>query len=180
MLQATAAPLYRVKQFFQAVTARVTPEDLAVVDRHLPPAARALFRRQTRADRRHALAVYRLLRRAGHDDPHLLAAALLHDVGKSVARVPLVYRVAWVLLGRCCPRLLDSLSRGDHPPAWRRPFVAHARHPEIGAEQARQAGCSPLTVALIRRHHEPGVDTSPPETDEARLLAALQAADDLS
>ena len=37
------------------------------------------------SDQRHSLNVMRTLRRQGHTEPDLLAAALLHDVGKSAA-----------------------------------------------------------------------------------------------
>jgi hypothetical protein len=60
------------------------------------------------------------------------------------------------------------------PTGWTRPLAAHGQHPEIGADWASQAGCSPLTVSLIRRHQDQLVSC---RTEEDRLLAALQAAD---
>jgi len=73
---------YRVSQFFRALTARVSCEEVEQAIHILTPGARALFRRQAVQDQRHALAVYMALQQGGHTDPHLLAAALLHDVGK--------------------------------------------------------------------------------------------------
>lgn len=165
---------YRVEQFFRALTARVSDEEVRRATRALTPEARSLFRRQATQDQRHALAVYHALRQAGHEDPHLLAAALLHDAGKAAARLSVVHRSIIVLLGRFAPSLLTRLSQGE-PEGCNRPFVIHARHSEIGARWAEEAGCSPLAVALIRRHEEGPADGL---TEEDRLLAALQAADD--
>jgi len=72
-----------------------------------------LFRCQTIQDQRHALAVYHKLCHAGHTNPQLLAAALLHDVGKAAARLPAWQRAVIVLLDRFAPRLLARLSQGE-------------------------------------------------------------------
>ena len=147
----------------------------------LTPEAQVLFRRQAIQDQRHALVVYHALRQAGHTNPQLLAAALLHDVGKAAARLPAWQRAVIVLLEHFAPCLLARLSQGEPrgcalslPKGWSRPFVVHARHPEVGSRWAQKAGCTPLTVALIRRHQD---GLTGRQTEEDQLLAALQAAD---
>ena len=185
---------YRVGQFLQALAAEVPEEQVEQAMRILPPEARRLFRRQAVQDQRHALAVYHTLRQAGHKNPQLLAAALLHDAGKGAARISAWQRAVIVLLERFAPRLLARLTQGapqgcalslpkgyalSLPKGWRRPFVVHARHPQAGARWAEEAGCSPLTVALIRRHQEQSTGCSPLAVEEDQLLAALQAADNL-
>jgi hypothetical protein len=165
---------YRVEQFFRALTARVSDEEVRRATHALTPEAQSLFRRQAIQDQHHALAVYHTLRRAGHENPHLLAAALLHDAGKAAARLSAVHRSIIVLLAHFAPTLLARLSQGE-PEWWNRPFVIHTQHSVIGARWAEEAGCSPLAIALIQRHEEEPADRS---TEEDRLLAALQAADD--
>jgi hypothetical protein len=165
---------YRVRQFASALLARVSPDDLREADEVLPPNAQELFRRLNVLDQRHSLNVMRALRRQGHAEPDLLAAALLHDAGKSAARIAPWHRAVIVLSKRFAPGLLAWLSSGE-PRGWRRPFVVHRQHTEIGAEWAAQAGCSALTVSLIRRHQEPL--RRAPLDEEERLLVALQRAD---
>jgi hypothetical protein len=190
----TGALRYRVRQFFRALFARVSDEELEQAARILTPAALALFCSMPIQDQRHGLDVCVALRQAGHTKPDLLAAALLHDAGKAAARLPAWQRAVIVLLGRFAPRLLARLSQGapqgcalslpkgpalSLPKGWRRPFVVHARHPQAGARWAEEAGCSPLTVALIRRHQDQSTGCSPLAVEEDQLLAALQAADNL-
>jgi predicted HD phosphohydrolase len=165
---------YRVGQFLRALTARVSNEEVERATQTLTPKAQALFRRQTVQDQRHALTVHEELWQAGHTNPHLLAAALLHDVGKAATRLSPVHRSIIVLLGRFAPGLLARLSQSESC-FWNRPFVVHAQHPQIGARWAEKADCSPLTVALIRRHEEKQIVV---QTEQDRLLAVLQAVDD--
>ncbi|MBN1640444.1 MAG: hypothetical protein JXA09_04340 [Anaerolineae bacterium] len=159
--------LYRVRQFFRALLARVDPGERALVAQVLSPAQAALFGQMARGDQRHGLDVFHALRAAGHDDRALLEAALLHDVGKTAVGLTLLHRVVVVLLDAAAPSLIGRLA-GDGK-GWRAPFAAHVRHAEIGASKALSAGCSPETAALIRRHHAPAHDD--------RRLAALQRAD---
>lgn len=194
--------VYRVHQFIVAVRASLLPSWAGGVSMALGPAdarlvstilaspdQQALFNRMPSNDQRHAAAVARTLQSAGYTDPALMQAALLHDAAKSIAQ-PLLHRVAIVLLEAFWPAALARL--GVAPAAgredlettirqiswWRRPFVVHACHPEIGADWARQAGCHPLAVWLILKHQDKR--TGEPDALETNLLAALQWADNLN
>lgn len=167
--------IYRVRQFLRATRAQIRPApiDPELLERYLEPEAVALFQSMPVYDRQHALAVLVALRAAGYDERDLLAAALLHDVGKSrsgLTGIRLWHRVVTVLLGALWPTLLGRLGQ-DSPAGWRRPFYVQQNHASLGAELARQVGCSPVTVDLIR-HHENGAGRQ-----DDPLLAALQAAD---
>jgi hypothetical protein len=166
---------YRVRQFLRAVTARraISEERIERTTRSLTPKARALFARQAPQDQRHALAVYETLRQEGHTHQDLLAAALLHDVGKAATRLPAWRRGLFVLAERFLPRVLEQTVRGQSG-SWQRLLADYTEHAEIGARWAEEAGCSPITVSLIRRHEEQ-LETC--QTEEDRLLLTLQAAD---
>ncbi len=166
--------VYRVRQFLQALTAPLAAPDYHEIAGVLTRPQQALFFRMSPADRRHALAVYRTLYDRGCRRSELLVAALLHDVGKSAAPLPLWGRAVVVLLGRLAPALLDRLAA---PPAegWRRPFIVYRQHARLGAEWAAKAGADPLSVTLIRWHEETALSLP---AEEAEWLTLLQAADD--
>jgi hypothetical protein len=181
------AAVYRVRQFVRAAGAWLRPQATgdALAARYLSPEALELFRAMPRYDRQHALSVLQTLQDRGHTQPDLLAAALLHDVGKAGAAgkvkdgantpkgsggLRLWHRVAVVLMRAFRPGLLERIGE-DRPGSWRRPFFVQQHHAAIGAELAQQAGCSTATVKLIRYHEDP------PGQVEDPLLKALQAAD---
>lgn len=171
---------YRIDQFAASLWPRVAPQEVEWVTQWLPPAGVALFRRMIRRDQRHSLDVAATLQAQNHDQPDLMAAALLHDSAKTALpghRLKLGHRVAVVLLDAFRPGWVAQIARST-PDDWRYPFYLHLHHPELSARLAEEAGCSPLTVTLIRRHQvKVGV---PPTSDEDHLLAWLQAADDAS
>ncbi len=159
----------RVRQFFAHLTARVTPSEEADAHGILPPSAHALFDAMPVADRRHALDVVAHLRGAGHHDPELLVAALLHDAAKG-ERMRLWHRVAGVLMAAVAPRLLTRLASAD-PDSWRYPFHLYLHHAELSAVAALEAGCSPRSAALIR---------GAPDVADGGALRALRVADEAS
>jgi len=161
--------VHRVGQFVAHVRARVDPEEEAMARRLLPTAAAALFVSMPVADRRHGLDVAERLVANGVDDPDVLAAALLHDVGKG-RRVRLWHRVTGVLLEAVAPRVLDRLA-SPNPRSWRYPFHLYVHHAAISAELATAAGCAPRVGGFII-----GVVND----DDAHLARVLKAADDAS
>jgi hypothetical protein len=161
--------VHRVGQFVAHVRARVDPSEEALAERVLPTTARPLFDGMPVADRRHGLDVAQRLLAAGHDDRDLLAAALLHDAGKS-HRLRLWHRVAGVLLEAFAPGLLRRMASPDEH-SWRHPFYIYLHHDAISAEMAVAAGCAPRAGDFIRGQ---------PSDVDAPLQSALKAADDAS
>ena len=125
----------------------------------------SLWRRMSGADRRHAVAVAHRVEEllgAGPVARPVVAAALLHDVGKVVAGLGTAGRVAATLAGMAGRRSVT-------------PRVGlYLRHDALGAELLRAAGSDPLTVAWAAEHH------LPPErwTVPAAIGRALKDADD--
>ncbi|MFB0533840.1 MAG: HD domain-containing protein [Anaerolineae bacterium] len=146
------AAVSRVRQFLAALRARVSADEMAVLQRYLAPSQRDLFRAMSPIDQRHCLNVFNNLLRRGHTDPDLLRAALLHDVGKRGIR--LWHRVAGVLLEAFWPTLLDKLAV-NRPQSWLYGFYVYQYHADLSAELAERSGCSPSVVELIRGHHTP-------------------------
>lgn len=159
---------YRVRQFATAFIVQWRAQEKAEVVGILSPGELALFYGMRRAALRHSLQVYRHLRRRGIQDRDLLAAALLHDVGKG--QVTLAHRVAAVLLKATLPGWLDRLA-GPAGPRWKRAFYFHRHHAKLGAELVERAGSQPRVVALVENHHRPGLEDPPG-------LAALREADE--
>ncbi len=171
---------YRTWQVWVSLRPRIEDTDREELARWLPPRAVALWQRQPLRDQAHSLRVLRRLQTEGFTAPPLMAAALLHDVGKTEAPLRLWHRVVWVLLKRCCPAWQSWLI---HPRGWRRPFWALAEHPALGAALARQAGCDEETAWLIA-HHQDDISTlaarHPKASRRLRHLEALQRVDDMT
>jgi hypothetical protein len=153
--------IYRLRQVCQQLgfVAPLSTEDLAEVACWLPATAIPLFQTMSPADQQHSLRVCRGLQARGCTEKDLLAAALLHDVGKGQGRVPFWTRPLIVIGKLCAPHLLARLAVYPHEgmpyPSWRRSLSYAWYHADVGADLATAAGLSKRAVLYIRTHHQP-------------------------
>jgi predicted HD phosphohydrolase len=126
------------------------------------------------ADRRHAVGVARRVVAdlgPGAERP-VVAAALLHDVGKIESGLGTFGRVAATVTGEVAGRARAQrwvTSRGA-----RRRVGLYLSHPHLGADRLAAAGSDPLTVTWTAEHHL-GAQAWTLDPD---IAAALKAADD--
>jgi hypothetical protein len=167
---------YRAGQFWRLLRAPALDagawEEIAAV---LNSGELALFRRFSNGDQQHGYQVMRTLLAAGDEHPALLAAALLHDVGKTQLSIRIWERVLGSLGEIFFPARAARWGRGQ-PRGWRRPFVIRQQHATWSAEMAAAAGSAPLAVALMRHHQDK--ELSRLDGKLAALLRRLQWADD--
>lgn len=162
----------RVRQFFRAMTARVSAADRAYVRSVLPREAQSLFFAMHRVDQRHALNVTRTAmtlvdaldsQERMHVDRALLErCALLHDVGRKKGDLDIFGKVACVLLAHYLPAQSKK---------WAEDGTSHMldvyyHHPAIGAALLRAIGLT-REAELIAHHHE---SEAPDDSIELRLL----------
>jgi hypothetical protein len=163
------------RRFFGALRPGGPPaSEQAWVDEQLLPEERRLWQQMSGPDRRHAAGVAREVQRAlGHEASRpVLAAALLHDVGKVESGLR--------TYGRVVATLSAKVAGADMAHTWRRQRGFPRRvglyllHPDLGADLLELAGSDPLTVAWAREHHLPDDQWTVPK----HLAVALKSADD--
>jgi putative nucleotidyltransferase with HDIG domain len=121
----------------------------------LSPNELALWQRMPAADRRESVRAARRLELGATSagDERWTVAALLHDVGKTEARLGSV--------GRALATMAGALAGHDVAIAWQarggisRRFALYLRHDEIGAGMLQMAGARPEVVAWAGAHHHP-------------------------
>ena len=130
--------LHLAKRFFGSLAKReISDADRDWITSILSIKELELWSCQMIVDRAHSLQIARrfvgLMPDATRDE---IAAALSHDVGKSVARLGVVARVVATIL----PARISRINRR---------FAAYREHEKIGAEMLRAIGSSEVTVALV-------------------------------
>lgn len=164
-----------VKRFFGSLVPVGPGKDAeAWVAEHLLDGERELWRRMRRADRRHAYGVARRVERAlGNEATRpILAAALLHDVGKTDAGLGTYGRVIATLSGKVAGHEMAAAWRTKR--GFTRKVGLYLHHPDLGGDQLELAGAAPITVAWAREHHKPPEEWTVP----LAIGTVLKEADD--
>lgn len=174
---AGAHALHLARRFFGSLS-RAEPQarDVAWLEEILLVGELDLWRRMSPPDRRHAVGVARLVEDAlgPGATPAVLAAALLHDVGKVESGLGTLARVGATVLGRGPVRRRSAGLSHRSGPLGR--LGRYLQHPEVGERLLRAAGSELLTSAWAGSHHRP-----PARWDRAvprEIGLALKAADD--
>jgi hypothetical protein len=123
------------------------PAEVAWVHGHLLDGERALWDAMSGPDRRHSAGVARRVEGAlgAVATRPVLAAALLHDVGKTASGLRTGGRVLATLLAGGRGRERAAAGEGR--------TARYLRHDAIGADLLSCAGSDPVTVAWTREHH---------------------------
>jgi len=181
----TPAPLadglHLVRRFFGSLSpAPPPPADDAWAVAHLGSGEGDLWQRMSNPDRRHAVAVARAVVAdlGPGTEREVVAAALLHDVGKVVSGFGTFRRVGatliWAGLERARPDRERAARWASADRTTLRRLGQYRRHPELGAGLLAAAGAHELTVAWAREHHRrPERWSVPPDVG-----AVLKACDD--
>ena len=148
--------LHLTRRFFGALRPGGPSEaDRAWIESVLSDDEYALWRRQYGPDRRHTATVAReVQRRLGNEATSpVLAAALLHDIGKIDADLGTWGRVVATLSAKVAGR--DTARLWTKSTGFTRKVGLYLQHPEIGADMLEMAQSDPLTVAWAEQHHQP-------------------------
>lgn len=124
-----------------------------------------LFEAQHPRDVVHTAATARWLLERGHDEPALIQAALLHDIGKGQQRRR--DRVAYVVATNL--GLVQRVANRGSRLELRRAIARSLEHSATGADMLRAAGAPARVIELTERHHASSAGDP--------VLALLQQAD---
>jgi putative nucleotidyltransferase with HDIG domain len=125
---------YRVKQFYWAVESLFIKEDLKMLNRYLSDSELNLFMRLTKSERQHSIRVciaameyikYKNI--VDIDKDKMCKCALLHDIGKSQAKLNIFYKSIIVIINNItCGKFLKYNNS--------KKIINYYNHPEIGAK----------------------------------------------
>lgn len=163
-------PRHRARRFFRSLVARApSQEETLWAENHLNDPERRAFARLGPGDRSHSIGVAKKVvanldristELDGDPGDWIVAAALLHDIGKSVPGLGIYGRVIATVSG--------SLVGDDMAEHWAeksgmtRKIGLYLKYPELGVTILELAGSDPRVIAWSAQHHSAPADWTIP------------------
>lgn len=172
-----AHPGHLVKRFFGMLIPRGPGRSRDAWARsHLLSGELELWDRMKPADRRHAVGVAERVEAVlgAEATRPVLAAALLHDVGKIEANFGPYRRSIATVSAMAIKHDPDVIRAWTRTTGFTRRVGLYLLHPKLGGDLLGMAGSDPLTEAWAREHHSPEPDWTIP----IDVAHALKDADD--
>lgn len=160
---------YRVKQFYLAMTAKVSEKEWAFVRAHLDEKEQGLFEKLQVSEQKHCVNVAadigEAIPKRDQNRAFLIRLGLLHDIGK--------IRVKLNPIDKSIIVILDKLTKGKIKKQTKNKKInSYYNHGEIGSKILREiGGYGEWFLEMIENHHEENIKNDP-------LLEILQTHDD--
>lgn len=142
--------IYRVKQFFWAITAKLTPEEQDFIKQYLSEEEEKLFNQLKVYEQKHCINVAKALQNEVQDmnQENMIRAGLLHDIGKIKYPIGPIRKSMMVLL--------DKFTKGKIAKYTRLGMVrCYYEHPQLGYELLKQkSGYQDEFLRFIQQHHQ--------------------------
>jgi putative nucleotidyltransferase with HDIG domain len=153
---------YRVKQFINAITAKITKEDLEFIDKYLNDREKELFNKLPIYDRKHCINVAMDIEREVEREEFeannkefaymdLIKAALLHDIGKTYKSLNPIDKSIIVLLNKFTKGNLKKYSNIKK-------IHTYYNHGEEGYKLLKDKNYDSNFLRIIRHHHSNNMD----------------------
>lgn len=153
---------YRIKQFINAITAKMTKEDLIFIDKYLNDAEKELFNELSVYDKKHCINVAKHIQKEITKEKfekenkkftydNLIKTALLHDIGKTYKSLNLMDKSILVLLDKFTKGSLKKYSNIKK-------VYVYYNHGEEGYKLLKNMDYDNNFLRVIRHHHNKDID----------------------
>ena len=145
--------IYRIKQFFTSVTAKINSDDIKYLKKNLNKSELALFLKLKKSEQKHCIKVSKDVEQiCFHNDikcDKLLKVALLHDIGKTEVKLNLIEKAILVIL--------DKITNGRLKNNKNKKVYIYYNHGKVGAKLLENYGYDKRFLYLIENHHNKNI-----------------------
>ena len=150
--------LYRIKQFFRAVTAKITYEDLQFIDIYLNHNEKEIFNKLSVYDKKHSINVAKDIKiylkdlsemekdKLNIKEKNMIKLGLLHDIGKVYKKLNPIEKSILVLLNSLTK---EKIKKYDNIKA----VKVYYRHGEMGFNILKKYNYEEDFLCAVKNHH---------------------------
>lgn len=139
--------IYRIKQFYQGLFAKIYDEDLDFLNKYLDEKEKKLFLSLRVSEQRHCLNIAYDIKNEFPEKEYLIKVALLHDIGKIGSNLNLINKSLIVII------MAINIPEKTLPPFLKKALDYKLNHPELGYLILKKLDLKENQLFLIRNHH---------------------------
>lgn len=148
--------LYRVRQFFWAITAKMNSKDIDFIKGYLNYSEIELFNTLTSYEQKHsvsvAIDVKKVCEANNINSYDMIRVALLHDIGKSISRLNPIEKSMFVILNKLSKGKMKNIKT-------LKKFQNYYNHGEIGYRILKDTGrYDDRFLYIIKNHHNKSIE----------------------
>lgn len=145
--------IYRVRQFYWSVFAKLTESDKVFIDENLNINEKALFYKLSKSEQKHCIRVAYLIKKEFKENlitieaEEMLKLGLLHDIGKIYCKLNYIEKSIIVIL--------DKVSRGKLKKFTKyKKINVYYNHGELGSTILEKLDCNSNFFNIVKYHHD--------------------------
>ncbi|MBC2582392.1 HDIG domain-containing metalloprotein [Clostridium sp. DJ247] len=146
---------YRIKQFFWSINSKVSDSDIKFINRNLSKEELNLFYKLSNAEQKHSIRVAQdvedVCKKHSISSSLLIKAALLHDIGKTMANLSIFDKSILVILDKITKGSIKKFSGISK-------VKVYYDHAKIGANILRKYNYDLKLIYLIENHHNVNIN----------------------
>lgn len=140
----------RIRQFILCLFSALSLQDLEYIDEKLDNSIKYDFLRLSNYEKKHSILVAQAVEKEIKNDPDLVLAALLHDIGKVKHHINIIEKSIFVVLDHLTEGKLKKYDRNKS-------INIFYNHGEIGYDILKNTRYNNRILYLVKDHHNKSV-----------------------
>lgn len=148
----------RIRQFLLCIFSSLGSQDLEYIDKKLDNNIKYIFLKLSKYEKKHSILVARAVEKQFKNDPDLVKAALLHDIGKTKYHINIIQKSLLVLF--------DLLTKGKLKKITENKSInIFYNHGQMGYDILKDSGYNERILFIVKNHHNKNISS-----DDLRII----------
>ncbi|MFA6942072.1 MAG: HDIG domain-containing metalloprotein [Clostridiaceae bacterium] len=142
----------RIRQFLIYLFSSLSCQDIEYIDKKLDNNIKYVFLKLSKYEKKHSILVAQAVEKEFKNDPDLVVAALLHDIGKTKYHINITQKSLLVVLDHLTKGKLKKITINKS-------INIFYNHGQIGYDILKNSGYNNRILFIVKNHHNKNISS---------------------